>query len=489
MTVGKRALLYLTRKKGRSILLILLVFVMSSFILIGNSLKSSADKEIKEIQNSLGNSFILKEPIGLVDYPDNYEYVSGDDDPLGIGVNYIGPKVTPDLIEDILEINDVTDYFATFNDLAIVDLELKPGLWDMNTPDEETTEEEINILQHETSVIYCSIGNLHRYFRTGATEIVKGRNIQKEDHYTAIISEYLAEKNHLSVGDTFLISTYAWTDKISLTVLSDDAITVKIVGIFRANVEQETAITTAEDQYLDNFIFTDIMTGTELTKIRDEYLDVEYDEWISEYTFFVDNPENIDEIMQQVKESEYWVDGLLLTRDKSSYEASIKPLKQIFILATILVVVGIAGCAIILFLVLTMWIKGRKREVAILLSIGINKKKVIVQMVLECVTVSVVGLVLTFVLSTATINGCCKATEYITAPKSEDPMYKASVHWGFTELDIEKVSSEAVQLDYDLSGRDVVWITLVILAISTGSVLLASNQVMRIKPKELLQMT
>ena len=60
MNFLKRALLYIWRKKHRSIVLIMTVFAMASFVLTGLVLRSGAEREAAAVREALGSSFVLK---------------------------------------------------------------------------------------------------------------------------------------------------------------------------------------------------------------------------------------------------------------------------------------------------------------------------------------------------------------------------------------------------------------------------------------------
>lgn len=63
MYFGKRAILYLSRKKGRTALLTVLLFTMSCLIIVGISLKNGSDREINNLKKSLGTGFVLEADI------------------------------------------------------------------------------------------------------------------------------------------------------------------------------------------------------------------------------------------------------------------------------------------------------------------------------------------------------------------------------------------------------------------------------------------
>lgn len=60
MGVFKRAILYLTRKKMRSILLFLLLFFMGLFMLAGLSIRSGADQAAEEMRKSISSGLEIK---------------------------------------------------------------------------------------------------------------------------------------------------------------------------------------------------------------------------------------------------------------------------------------------------------------------------------------------------------------------------------------------------------------------------------------------
>lgn len=61
-------------------------------------------------------------------------------------------------------------------------------------------------------------------------------------------------------------------------------------------------------------------------------------------------------------------------------------------------------------------VRGRTRETGILLSIGIRKRKIVGQMLIECLAVSAAVLILAILLSGPLISACSQAAERITSP-------------------------------------------------------------------------
>ena len=92
MTALKRSLVYLKRKNKRSILLFLLLFVISCSISIGLSVWNNMGDAIKEVEQRMGTSFIVKLPSITQDpgtgytvyHRTKYDFISG--------VSYQGPS-------------------------------------------------------------------------------------------------------------------------------------------------------------------------------------------------------------------------------------------------------------------------------------------------------------------------------------------------------------------------------------------------------------
>lgn len=482
MGIGRRALLYLTRKKGRSILLFIIILLLASFLFVGKALFGSAQREIDTLTQNLGSSFVLK-----VD-EDNPNYI---EERVGDGYTYTvyaGPRITDEMISEILKIDRVSDYSADLVFLAWSDLKLKPGLWADSTEDQYFTQRQIDLSRQRFRAYICTNGELSQNFRTGAFSIMSGRNIQTEDHSVALISEYVAEENSLAVGDSLTLETkrgiYEPCEDPYERV--GDPVEVEIIGIFKTNFKQEESLYTAEMDYADNFIYVDYDTGKQLNHNISHMGFNDLDGSYSEITFFTEGPEYLPEIMEQVKER-LDITGLLLYRDDTAYYASVKPLKQIRMISVLLSGIGAAGCVWILYLVFVMWIKGRKLEMGILLSFGVSKRGILAQLLFECVVITTVALGVSMGLSKPLVDGCSSVMEQAMSPDSETDAYVVDISMTNPNIFIHKVSSDPVRLDSYISIQDIILLTIVVYCISCVSVCTASVRTTRVNPKTLLR--
>ena len=479
MMMLSRAILYLRRKKSRSFLLLILILIMCNMVLTGSVLKKSADSQMQIIRQNLGSSFLVS-----ADTKNESLYEERTDKEYSYKA-FVGETVTPETIEKVKSINGVVDYVIDEENLVWTNLKLRPGLYADSSESAYTTLEQIENFRQTTLAISCREGELNANFRIGAFSISEGKNIEEDDREVAIISEYVAKNNHLSVGDTIKLETRRgiFEPCDDPTELLGIPVEVKIIGIFSINFEQESSVYTPESEYADNFIFIDANCGLQLKRnISGEQAKEQY----GKVTFLVDNPENLINIMEEVDEV-LSDSNLVLEQDDLSYGNTIRPLKNISLFATVQLICGVLGCAFILYLVLTLWVKGRSREIGVLLSIGEKRQNIIVQFILECLIVSSISIGITLVSSSVVTQNICNIAEKISEPRTSEESYSIEFGYGETMPTISKVSSTDVKLEYTNSALDMLMLIITIYVICSISVFLASLRILKMSPKLLLQ--
>ena len=253
MAVWKRSLLYLRRHKFRNYILLLILIIVASGMMIGITVWQGSRNGMKELQKTYGNSFKIKAII-----PQNAE-----DERLWEQVGkvqgypqyrYKGSLVNDELIERIMKVDGVTEYckeahlsLAYFPEIDLID-----GLHAAEVKLEKETGEVADpsgiyqplVGERENRVNGCSSSELLNYFRSNALEIIDGRPIQENDKHQILISDELAERNHLAVGDQILVTQlfYPTLDKIRVTDETEMPVSAEeyltITGLFHVNVSQ-----------------------------------------------------------------------------------------------------------------------------------------------------------------------------------------------------------------------------------------------------------
>ncbi len=487
MLIWKRAALYLIRKKGRTTFLFLYMVAMAVFLLTAFSLKNAAEKELSRLLETFGTGFVIKIN---TENPANVTVIEENGT---IDSRYIGTKITDEMIQKILELDGVTNYTLPreFNSVW-TDLKLRPGAWAQFEPVEDTifTEENLKLLRQTILAYSCTDGELSKNFRTGALEISEGRNLKREDRFRVLVSEELAERNGLSMGDVITIEVkegiYLPTKEYHKTW--GEPIRLEIIGLFHMNFTQKSSEQTYEEGYMENNIYVDQETHKLIDQIiADNWVGEFYDVGYPEVIFFVDDPKKTDAIIQEMKEREdIPTDSLTVYPDQTAYEASAKPYSLIRMFSMMLSVIGIAGVGIILYLLMKLTVRRRMYEVGILLSIGMKKRTIVGQMLIECLAVSAAALVLAILLSGPLVSVCSQAAERLAAPDVKEETYRVTLRDGmYPEMD--KISSDEVALSGEVTPETVMLLIVLVSGISTASVLLASVRILETEPKKLLQ--
>ncbi|SHI24657.1 MacB-like core domain-containing protein [Sporobacter termitidis DSM 10068] len=496
MSVIKRGFLYITRKRGRSILLLVIMFVAAVLAMLSLAVKQSADRQADAVRKSLGGSFAINE---------------NEDIPKD-------KTISMDLASQILKLDHITGYYADMTaPMIYVDAQLSPGAaageYQLYQKDPASFSNiPINLDQiitgmHLPYMSYCNNSGLHEFFRNGAFTLVQGRHIQDGDVNKAVISTDVARRNNLSVGDTITLENREWFCAVpaygDFKKTVGEPIKLEIVGLFDINFSQELSfvgdksssyvILTTEYEIADNMIFSDLATGIQTKNIvrtyrKDNGLEERRDSRpiLNSATFFVDAPENLEAAIAEVKAIQ-GIDWNYFTikADDSTYKTAVRPLTQLGTISAVLIAIAVVGCVAVLGLTLNMWSKSRKREMGILMSLGESKRKIVLQQLYESLTLAVVALVLAAAVSAALSGPVGSMANRLASPKETGSTYDMEIvnH----DIVIDKSSADPVNLTYGLNAENILIAAAAVLGSTALSVGITARNVTKMKPKAVLR--
>ena len=287
-------------------------------------------------------------------------------------------------------------------------------------------------------------------------------------------------------GDTFTVETKEGIFQPGDEPMKTwgEPVELEIVGMFHPNFKQENSDYTAEESYMENIIYADMDTHARLQKnLNKKTADEEY----TRVDFLVEDSQKLDSIMKQIKESKKIdLNNIMISVDNTAYQSAAKPYDQIRTFSVILLALGIGGIGSILFLVLQLWVQGRKHEAGVLLSVGVGKGKIFCQMLAECLMVSLIALVLSFSASEALIDKCADIMESVLAPEAGTEAYEVmEIRYG--EPVIMKTSADEVVLNHEVSGETLLFAILFVCGTSGISVYLSFMKIGSLEPKKLLR--
>ena len=451
MNFISRAWLYIIRKKGKSILLFIILLVMATFVLTALALGNASNAAQMELRKSLGVSFL----IGF-DYTENNPYLKVESVDGGTLV-YSTQQISPELVEQVRSIDGVNYCSATTESLAVLpSLDLFAG----NIPIEEEFRNSSKILGTWKSE------ELSR-FTSGQLALTEGRHIMPGDKNKGLISKDLADKNGLKIGDV---------------IQTDKGVEIEIVGLFvPKEIEGINDQVTTYDK-IQNLIISDLAT-----RIANENSPAT--QGFNELTVSVDDPQNMENIITKVKEIK-GVDwkGFAIMVDNEGYENAAFSLQQLSELVSTILIVVLIVSVVILSLILTLWSRTRVHETGILLSLGIRKLSILGQYIAEVLIIAVLAFSLSYFSSNAIAGqmGTILQPEQSAAnvQVEEDGISAGSRGEAGTDMGTQEIEMPQLQVTVQIQDMGVLF--LIGLGIVTVSAGISSISVMRLKPREIL---
>lgn len=451
MNFISRAWLYIIRKKGKSILLFIILLVMATFVLTALALGNASNAAQMELRKSLGGSFL----IGF-DYTENNPYLKVESVDGGTLV-YSTQQISPELVEQVRSIDGVNYCSATTESLAVLpSLDLFAG----NIPIEEEFRNSSKILGTWKSE------ELSR-FTSGQLALTEGRHIMPGDKNKGLISKDLADKNGLKIGDV---------------IQTDKGVEIEIVGLFvPKEIEGINDQVTTYDK-IQNLIISDLAT-----RIANENSPAT--QGFNELTVSVDDPQNMEKIVTKVKEIK-GVDwkGFAIMVDNEGYENAAFSLQQLSELVSTILIVVLIVSVVVLSLILTLWSRTRVHETGILLSLGIRKLSILGQYIAEVLIIAVLAFSFSYFSSNAIAGqmGTILQPEQSAADVQveEDGISAGSRGEAGTDMGTQEIEMPQLQVTVQIQDMGVLF--LIGLGIVTVSAGISSISVMRLKPREIL---
>ena len=239
-------------------------------------------------------------------------------------------------------------------------------------------------------------------FASGALNLKEGRALTKDDSGKVLVHEELAKENNWTVGSKIKLKNFQNGDATA----SSKEVTVEIVGIFNGKLsEQSTGLTS---DLTENRIYMDYKTSQSLIG-KDESNAI-----VHRAIFTVKDPSKLEEVISRVKELPLKWDSMQLSKNEQVFEQVASPIQNFKSLMTLLTSSVFVLAVIVLFLILLFTLRERIHEFGILMSVGISRKEIIAQILLELYTVAATSSIFALML------GSFVAKQFYTGLLSSD---------------------------------------------------------------------
>lgn len=327
MDCVERAFCYICRKKVKSILLLFLFLIINSMILGTLGIREVSLKLAEELRKDAESKVTLE------------------------SVNSEQPFNEAD-VQAIVDIGNIN----RINRLSVI----KVASFDCVPISGEKTSEDVFYIHGYDKLEHDSP------FADKFCRLVEGNYPQEKEEI--VIHQFLAEYNRIQIGDSITYETVG--KKQQKTV---------VVGLFLTGMERNQTENVATANRIENQIygktdFVHVLSG---------------DNSFLQAAVYVNNPEQM-EITKDTLEKMYQNRAVIGIIDNTFQKLKLLIGQTGRITLLIFILTVVAGCSIT-GLLLAMWMRNRKKEIAVLISLGILKRNILAQVLLEEILLYVVS--------------------------------------------------------------------------------------------------
>ena len=292
-------------------------------------------------------------------------------------------------------------------------------------------------------------------FASGALNLKEGRALTKDDSGKVLVHEELAKENNWTVGSKIKLKNFQNGDATA----NSKEVTVEIVGIFNGKLsEQSTGLTS---DLTENRIYMDYKTSQTLIG-KDESNAI-----VHRAIFTVKDPSKLEEVISRVKVLPLKWDGMQLSKNEQVFEQVASPIQNFKSLMTLLTSSVFVLAVIVLFLILLFTLRERIHEFGILMSVGISRKEIIAQILLELYTVAATSSIFALML------GSFVAKQFYTGLLSSDEI----------PIQVKSLFESSLPEFSLMQGLLTIGVVLIIIALA---VLFSTAVILMKKPKKIL---
>lgn len=519
MNFFKRALASVTRRKGKSIILFAVVFILGNVIAGAISIQQATKSVEKNIKSQLG---------GTATVIQDWEKIQKSGDSDGKEPKY--KTITKKDIETIGHLSYVKYYDYSVSGWASTS-KLKNY--------QPKTDDENGMIIGDPNSKYNQFFDIKGVqfeelldVKEKKIEMVAGRTFTKDEikegKAVAVISKQMADTNNLKVGDKLVLdkgqenySIHQSAETTSIESKTDDAPreyfvqdqVYEIVGLFspigKDEKKEKKKDDFSQDAYFDfqrfNKIYAPndyvIKSSREFQKgliekfpeMKEEYGDLSEKEMLELFEsvvpyFVLKTPEDAEAFRSEATPllpDEY--SKLVMSTDQ--YESIAGPVKNMSKIATYVIYVSVGATLLIISLVVLLFLRDRKHELGIYLSLGESRGKVIGQIVVEVVIISVVAITLSVFSGNVLAKGV-SGSLIDTQMKAEEEkqMNGMDMSWEFQELTGNTVDGSDVKESYQVSLS--LAYVIIFYVVGIGTVLLSTVvpliYILRLNPKKIM---
>lgn len=319
---------YLCRKKSKTFILLLVLLFINSMILGSYMILHATEDSRITMQEKMGTKAVLE--------------VKGSD--RFITENEVRKIRDMDGVISVNRMADSAVYPVNFNPIT-------------NSDSEDENNWKVTLLSYDELERDSAFSDL-RY------RLMKGDMITESSGKGAVINFALADANGLEIGDEMEVGTE-----------TGSVINVKIIGVFVAGSERNQMDTLPAVNRIENQIFID----------NESYTGLFDNAGYRKIAVYTKKPDQIDVLVQELKD--FLGSRVEITTADILYRQLEVPLNRIVRVMKLMLVFTLAAGVTITSILLCMWMRSRKREIAVFISMGKKKTDILMQVFMETAAV------------------------------------------------------------------------------------------------------
>ncbi|MTK11117.1 MAG: ABC transporter permease [Clostridiaceae bacterium] len=378
MNFIKRAILSVTKRKVKTIILIVILSVIANMVLAGLAIRSATVKSGELARKKLG---------GAVSLSVDFEKAMSKSGNKGGRIN-----ITPLTIKDVDKLKDLKHVKAyNYSSSGMASSEnFKPVVKEQDNKNSQEVSfgGPAGMAQPDVSLEGNLYTELSPDFTDGKSKLIEGRNLTKSDQgkNVAVIEKKLADNNNLKIGDKIKVKS----------LQGENTQELEVVGIYTAEkIESNPMMDSMTFLSPYNKIYVPNSVTSQLGSSSSDQTDT-----IQSAVYYMDDPMNVESFKNDVKASGINLEDYKLDAKDSLYKQMMGPIENVGSFSkTIVIIVAIAGAAI-LSLIIFLSLKDRRYEIGVLMSMGESRFKIISQLLIETMIVACIA----FGISTFTGN-------------------------------------------------------------------------------------
>lgn len=452
----KNAISYITRKKLKTLIIFLVILVMATISLISVSIKDATKKASKETFKNITNSFSMQ--INRRVNPGN---------PRG------GGNLKGEDIKKIASSKNIDSHIKRL--LSSGDL-VNSKRFETEESNRAYDPEKAEKFKNLVVVTGVNDSTKEDKFVAETFKLIKGRPIKSDDKGKVLVHKNLAELNNWKIGDKIKMKSNIYDANNEKQ--AKETVDLEIVGIFDGQSRQGAS---HPQELYENHIITDIHSAAKL------YGQTEDTSIYDDATFFVKGDKNIDDVIKEAEKLDIDWNAYNLIKSANNYPQLQASISGVYKIADTLLILTLVFAGALLTLLLFLWINARKKEIGIMMALGVTKTKIIAQFIIELLSIGVFSFIGSYFFANYTAKTIgSQVLNSVTsnlAKKAAQEAASANLAGG---PEVDGFHKTLTSLNIDISSENMIYVVIFCIAVILIALMIASIKMLRKHPKELL---